>query len=218
MAESTVRKCAHCKGEIHIERYNVHDVLLFKKYYYHHECFKEYVQKKLAGKNPHKMWKEALNNISDYENNAKEELEFWFTRDDIYNHLLDNYDIVEVPRSVFVKLDAVITGTYGRKSKPIDYADFVACWRDGQTTLNKINRDNKRLGKTIEGVNRINYDLAVVLKKFPQWRKKQEKLKAERIEVERAQRETVRINYDNMIRTEVKHEGLDDISALLDEF
>ena len=218
MAESTVRKCAHCKGEIHIDRHNVHDVLMFKKYYYHNKCFEEYVQKKLSGKHPHKMWEEVLDNISDYESDAREAIEFWFNRDDIYNHLLDNYDIVEVPGTVFTRLDSVITGTYGRKSKPIDYADFVACWRDGHTTLNKINRNNKIAGKNITGVARINYDLAVVLKHFPQWRKKQEKLKAERIEAERAQREAVRINYDSMQRTEIKHEGLDDISALLDEF
>lgn len=218
MADSIVRKCEHCKGKIHIERDNVHDVLLFKKYYYHSKCFEERVQKRLAGKNPHQMWKDAMDHVSEYENDAKEAIEFWFNRDDIYNHLLDNYDIVEVPGTVFTRLDAVITGTYGRKSKPIDYADFVACWRDGQTTLNKINRNNRIAGKNIEGVHRINYDLAVVLKHFPQWRKKQEKLKAERIEAEKAQREAVRINYDKMIRTEIKHEGLDDISALLDEF
>ena len=60
------------------------------------------------------------------------------------------------------------------------------------------------------------------IQKWKEWcliqRKKQEKLKAERIEAERAQREAVRINYDNMVRTEIKQEGLDDISALLDEF
>ena len=218
MADFTVRKCAHCKGEIHIERDNVHDVLMFKKYYYHNKCFEDYVQQKLSGKSVRKMWKEALDHVVEYENDAKEAIEFWFNRDDIYNHLLSNYDIVEVPGSVFTRLDAVITGTYGRKSNPIDYADFVACWKDGQNTLNKINRNNKIAGKNIEGVHRINYDLAVVLKNFPRWRKKQEKLKAERVEAEIAQREAVRINYDNMQRTEIKHEGLDDISALLDEF
>lgn len=218
MAESTVRKCAHCKGEIHIERDNVHDVLLFKNYYYHNKCFEERVQQRLSGKKPHQMWKDAMDHVSEYENDAREAIEFWFNRDDIYNHLLDNYDIVEVPGTVFTRLDAVITGTYGRKSKPIDYADFVACWRDGQKTLNKINRNNKIAGKNITGVARINYDLAVVLRNFPQWRQRQEKLKAERIEAERAQREAVHINYDNMQRTEIKHEGLDDISALLDEF
>lgn len=218
MAESTVRKCDHCKESIYIDRNNVRDVLMFKDKYYHNQCFKERVQQRLAGKQPHKMWKDALDHISEYENDAREALEFWFNRDDIYNHLLNNYDIIEVPGTVFTRLDAVINGTYGRKSKPIDYADFVACWRDGQTTLNRINRKNKIAGKNIEGVARINYDLAVVLKHFPQWRKKQEKLKAERIEAERAQREAVHINYDSMQRTEIKHEGLDDISALLDEF
>lgn len=218
MANSTVRKCEHCKDSILIDRNNVHDVILFKNKYYHKKCFKERVEQRLTSKNPHKMWKDALSHVSEYENDAREAIEFWFNRDDIYNHLLDNYDIVEVPGTVFTRLDAVITGTYGRKSKPIDYADFVACWRDGQTTLNRINRNNRVNGKNIDGVHRINYDLAVVLKKFPQWRKHQEKLKAERIEAERAQREAVRINYDSMIRTEIKHEGLDDISDLLDEF
>ena len=218
MAESTVRKCDHCKDSILIDRNNIHDVVLFNNKYYHCKCFEERVQQRLSKKKPHPMWIDALSHVYEYKADAEEAIEFWFKRDDIYNHLLDNYDIVEVPSSVFTRLDAVITGTYGRKSKPIDYEDFVACWRDGQTTLNRIYRKNKIAGKNIEGVARINYDLAVVLKHFPQWRKKQEKLKAERIEAERAQREAVRINYNSMIRTEIKQEGLDDISDLLDEF
>lgn len=218
MADSTVRKCEHCKGSILIDRNNVHDVILFKNKYYHDKCFKDRVQQRLSKKSHHKMWDDALNHISEYAADAKEAIAFWFTRDDIYDHLLNNYDIVSVPDSVFARLDAVITGTYGRKSKPIDYEEFVSCWRDGQTTLNRINRDNRMAGKNIDGVHRVNYDLAVVLKKFPIWKKKQEKLKAERIEAEKAQREAVRINYNKMIRTEIKHEGLDDISDLLDEF
>lgn len=218
MAESIVRKCDHCKNSILIDRNNVHDVVLFRNKYYHSKCFEERVRQRLSSKKPHQMWVDALSRIKEYESDAVEAVEFWFNRDDIYNHLLDNYDIVEVPGTVFTRLDAVITGTYGRKSKPIDYADFVACWRDGQASLDRINRNNKVAGKNIEGVARINYDLAVVLKKFPQWRKYQEKLKAERIEAERTQREAVCINYDSMIRTDIKHEGLDDISALLDEF
>lgn len=218
MADSTVRKCDHCKESIYIDRNNVHDVLMFKDKYYHNRCFKERVQQRLAGKQPHKMWKDALDHISEYENDAKEAIEFWFTRDDIYNHILEHYDVIKVESPIFTRIDAVITGTYGRKSKPIDYADFVECWRYGQSKLDNIARQNRAAGKNITGTARVNYDLAVVVKKFPQWKKWQEKLKAERIEAERAQREAVRINYDKMIRTEIKHEGLDDISALLDEF
>lgn len=218
MAEFTVRKCDHCKESIHIDRNNVRDVLMFKDKYYHNQCFKERVQQRLAGKQPHKMWKDALDHIHEYENDAKEAIEFWFTRDDIYNHILEHYDVIKVESPIFTRIDAVITGTYGRKSKPIDYADFVECWRYGQSKLDNIARQNKAAGKNIVGAARVNYDLAVVVKKFPQWKKWQEKLKAERIEIERAQREAVRINYDAMQRTEIKHEGLDDISALLDEF
>ena len=218
MADSIVRKCEHCKGSILIDRNNVHDVILFKNKYYHSKCFKERVEQRLAGKNPHKMWNDALSHINEYENDAKEAIEFWFNRDDIYNHILGHYDVIKVESPIFTRIDAVITGTYGRKSKPIDYADFVECWRYGQPKLDEIARKNRAAGKNITGEARVNYDVAVVVKKFPQWKKWQEKLKAERIEVERAQREAVRINYDKMIRTEIKHEGLDDISALLDEF
>lgn len=218
MADSTVRKCEHCKESIHIDRNNVHDVLIFKDKYYHIQCFKDRVKQRLAGKQPHKMWKDALDHISEYENDAREAIEFWFTRDDIYNHILDHYDVIKVESPIFTRIDAVITGTYGRKSKPIDYADFVECWRYGQSKLDKIARQNRAAGKNITGTARVNYDLAVVVKKFPQWKKWQEKLKAERIETERAQREAVRINYNSMVRTEIKQEGLDDISDLLDEF
>lgn len=218
MAESIVRVCRHCGKEIYIERGNVHDILKFEERYFHNECFKAYVQKKLSGKRPHPKWKNELNNVSEYENDAKEAVEFWFIRDDIYRHILEHYDVVKVTSPIFTRIDAVITGTYGRKSKPIDYADFVECWRYGQKKLDNIARKNKAAGKNITGEARVNYDLAVVVKKFPQWKRWQEKLKAERIEAERAQREAVHINYDNMQRTEIKHEGLDDISALLDEF
>ena len=218
MTNSITRKCDYCKGSIHIDRDNVHDVLMYKNKYYHCQCFEAYVKQKLSGKQVRQMWKDALNHIDEFENDAKRAIEFWFTRDDIYRHLLENYDVTVVDSPVFSRLDAVITGTYGRRSNPVDYADFVACWREGQKTLNNIARNNKIAGKNITGQARINYDLAIVLRKFPQWKKRQEKLKAERIEAERAQKEAVRVNYNNMQRTEVKQEGLDDISDLLDEF
>lgn len=218
MTESIPRVCKHCGETIHIERGNVHDVLKFEERYFHTKCFEAYVQNKLSGPRPRARWKNELNNIKKYENDAKEAVEFWFVRDDIYRHLLEHYDVTTVESPVFSRLDAVITGTYGRRSKPIDYAEFVQCWREGQKTLDNIARNNKIAGKNITGQARINYDLAIVLKKFPQWKKWQEKLKAERIEAERAKKEAVRINLDDVYVAEVKQEGLDDISALLDEF
>ena len=83
--------------------------------------------------------------------------------------------------------------------------------------INKYNKKERSIKIGIDYKD-INYDLAVVLKHFPQWRKKQEKLKAERIEAERAKREAVRIDYDNMYRREVKPDGIGDLSSILDEF
>jgi hypothetical protein len=218
MAESIVRACKHCGKAICIERGNVHGILKFEDRYFHNDCFIAYVQKKLSGKKPRARWKEELNNISEYENDAREAVEFWFTRDDIYRHILEHYDVVKVESPIFSRIDAVITGTYGRRSKPIDYVDFVECWRYGQSKLDEIARKNRAAGKNITGEARVNYDLAVVVKKFPQWKKWQEKLKAERIETERAKKEAIHIDYDNMYRKEVKPDGIGDLSSILDEF
>ena len=62
---------------------------------------------------------------------------------------------------------------------------------------------------------RIPYDLAILVRKIPNYlayKAKQDALQAE------VKMPAPRINYDNMQRTEIKHEGLDDISDLLDEF
>lgn len=217
MTNSVERKCAHCKKAIYIDRNNIHDVLLFKDRYYHNQCFILTVQQKLAGKRVLQVWKDALSQMDTFENDAKRTLEYWFNRDDLYNHLLEHYDVVTVPSSVFTRIDAVIEGEYGKKSKPIDYADFVACWRYGQKKLDKIAMEKRKSGKEIVGLARINYDLAVVVRNFPQWKKKQEKYRAEKEEMERAKREAAHINYNNIQKTEIKHEGLDDISDLLDE-
>jgi hypothetical protein len=218
MANFTERKCNHCKKAIHIDRNDIRDVLMFKNKYYHNACFVLHVQQKLAGKRVLQFWKDALSQIDEFERDAKKTLEYCFNRDDLYDHLLNHYDVVSIPSSVFTRIDAVLDGEYGIKSKPIDYADFVSCWKFGQKRLDKIAADKRKSGHGINGVDRINYDLAIVVRKFPQWKKKQEMLRAEREDLERAQKEAIRINYNSMQRTEIKHEGLDDISALLDEF
>jgi hypothetical protein len=64
---------------------------------------------------------------------------------------------------------------------------------------------------------RLVYDLAILVNKVPNYLAHEAKIKALQ---EEAKKETKinHINYDSMQRTEIKHEGLDDISALLDEF
>lgn len=219
MTQKITRKCAHCKSAIDIDRTNIHGTLLFKNKYYHTNCFIEMVKQKESGKRCAPCWKGVLNNIKEFENDANAALTYWFNRDDLYNHLLDNYDVASVSNAVFTRMCSMIDGTYGRKSKPIKLDEFVACWRDSQKELDKIALNNRKKGNEIFGEPRIHYDFAIIMRTFPKWKKEQEKRKAEIMEQKRNQTEKININYDSMQRTETKQqEGLGDISALLDDW
>ena len=64
---------------------------------------------------------------------------------------------------------------------------------------------------------RLLYDLSILVSKVPNYLAHKAKMEALQVEVKK-ETKLNHINYDSMQRTEIKHEGLDDISALLDEF
>ena len=93
-------------------------------------------------------------------------------------------------------------------------------WRWGQRNLDSINRKNKISKKGPKtDAERINYDLSIVLNHIEDYKKYKAKLEAEEAERRAREKERVKINYNKIPSiTDIKSEGLDDISALLDDF
>lgn len=165
------RKCAKCKKEIEIDRDNICEVVLFNKLYYHEACFKELAHQKISNRRSSPMWKEALDDeLKQIKKDAINVLNYCIGRDDLCEHILSSYNVCAISSYIQMTIDSVVKGNYKGKSKPIAYRDLAQCWIDGQNTLNNIFIKNKQLGKDMTGDQRIIYDLAIVVNRFPKWK------------------------------------------------
>jgi hypothetical protein len=211
------RKCAKCKGVIEINVDDIRGIVYFDKKFYHKDCFIETATKKAANKRSSLSWQEALNDgLRQISKDAKYNIDYCYGRDLLFEHLLHNYDICAISSYANMLISNVVSGKYKGKSKPILYRDFAECWIGVQSDLDNIYANNQRLGKNMTGDQRIVYDIAVVVRTYPEWKRKQEhkKKKAENRNV--AEQHKINIDYAK-IKTNEKNSGLGDISDLLDE-
>ena len=180
--EKTItRKCACCKGVIEIDVNDIRDVVYYDKKFYHKECFIEAATKKAANKRSSLGWKNALDDdLRQVTKDAIYNINYCYGRDLLFEHLLKNYDVYSISSYANMLISDVVNGKYKGKSRPIPYIDFAHCWIEGQRTLDKINAENKQLGKKMNGDQRIIYDLAVVVNKFPKWKSAKLRLENER--------------------------------------
>ena len=217
------RKCNACKEAIEINRKNVQGVVYYKKLYYHTTCFCELAERKSYLKNGKPTeWKDALDHIEDFEKDAANAVGVNGTKakrntDDLNDYLLEQYNVTALPGNFWMAVTNLQKGIYrGKRCKKISIETLLEAWKWGQNELNKINRYNKASHKGPTDDNqRIAYDFAIVVRKLPNFLAHKAKQDALREEVNA---KNTHINYDNIQRTETQCDGLDDISALLDEF
>lgn len=183
MAATITRKCAKCKGVIEIDVDDIRGIVYFDKKFYHKDCFIETATKKAANKRSSLSWQEALNDgLRQISKDAKYNIDYCYGRDLLFEHLLHNYDICAISSYANMLISNVVSGKYKGKSKPILYRELAECWIDGQSKLNKIYINNKQLGKDMNGDQRLIYDLAIVVNRFPKW--KNAKIKSEKAKQE----------------------------------
>jgi hypothetical protein len=220
MSDIILRKCGGCSDTIEINRNNIVDVLYYKNKYYHSKCFCEIAEKRSKAKRSTALeWKSALDSLLDIKADTNKMLKSAWVKDDLNEWLLNNYNVTAVPSRFWQMIADLERGIYkGKKCRPISMEIIFGAWMWGQNKLNKINRINIMGHKGPKNDEaRLAYDLAILVNKVPNYLAHKAKLE---VLQEEAKKETKinHINYDNMQRTEVKHEGLDDISDLLDEF
>lgn len=224
------RKCTECKKKIEITYGDIKDVIYYKRLYYHTSCFCKMAEKKAQSKRGKPAeWKEVLDNFDDIERytktvvmsnwpkDKKDKPRVKMETDELNDYLLSHYQVEAVDnRNFWRSVRELANGRYkGRKCKKVSLDDLLCAWKWGQRKLDEISKYNKAHHKGPSDDNeRIPYDFAILVKKMPNYfshKAKQEALMAE------AKIEITHINYDSMVRTEVKHEGLDDISDLLND-
>lgn len=141
------------------------------------------------------------------------------TRLQFTDWLYAQYDISFLPKYFFINLDKVYKGTYKNLNKPVPVEDLWDMWQKKMPYLRKVYDKNKRCGKEIEGVARINYDLAIILSRYDSYLKWKEEQKLSQIQLNQNE---VHIDYNNIKVKVVKNTSNQDdsnidIDSILDE-
>lgn len=219
MPDILLRKCQACPQPIEIDMSNINNVVFYKTGYYHKTCFCELAKQKANSKRGKPAdWQYALDNVSGLELVAINRLQYPFIKDSFNEYLLQNYNVVAVPDRLWETVGTLEKGMYkNKKCKPISIKILFEAWQWGQHKLNKINNNNRMNHKgPTNDEERILYDLAILVRKIPNYLAHKAKMDA--LKAEAKTEAASRINYNNVQSAEVKPEGLDDISAMLDEF
>lgn len=136
------------------------------------------------------------------------------------------YDVNYLPSYIFVNLQKVYQGTYKNLKVPIPVEDLSEMWEQKINKFKQQAKYQESMGKTMPVVNRISYDLAILISKYDDYcayKKRKAEMKSE-LEQTQANRET-QVQYDNFAGTQTLEQKKEiqetnenlDIEKLLDE-
>ena len=117
-------------------------------------------------------------------------------------------------------MDSVYKGTYKNLNKPVPPEDLLDMWRQKKNYLEKVSEQNRKKGTEIDGINRVNYDLAILLSKYDSYLKWKEQQKIAVAEIEEQKKRSIeKIEFKDVVRPQraTKNTESVDINSMLDE-
>lgn len=126
------------------------------------------------------------------------------------------YNVTFLPKYFFINLDKIYKGEYKNLKEPVPVEDLFDMWQKKMDYLNKTYIYNKEHGKEMQGVQRINYDLAILLSKYDSYKRWKEKQKAIQKQEQEFKKQQVFVNIAK-IQVRPKISDSDDISSIIDE-
>ena len=181
-------KCAYCdpsvkRGETPIKTIDTDNHLYIKdknKKYYHQECFESYLRTKK------KLNEDEIKLLIDerIEQQEKEMLELQ-EKDAFLTWVMNFYDGT-LPSYFLKKLQSVRDGTFEGLNEAINYSTLLDIYQYMANYLNK-NAMKKQINKTTQ---RMNYDLAVVIGNYGDYKRFKAKQHANQVTKETVTRQT----------------------------
>lgn len=213
MPRTDTRKCTKCKKTIEFDLDNISGIVRYNNFFYHSDCFVEYCQGR-AAESSSPVWQRYIDDMSKFENAAKEKINYKKNKDDFNCYLLNHYDVAAVPDRFWTVIAELENGKYkNKKCNPVPIKTLFDAWKWGQVKLDGVNRRNKASNNGPKNdVERIPYDLAILVKHIPDYIKYKAKCDAEEAERIAKEKEKIKIDYSKINSCIVKAEGLDDIS------
>ena len=169
------KKCRICKQFIDIQG---EDYLVQSKGFYHIMCWAEekYATQKKNVKTLEAFITSATQKGIESRAKVQEKLREEATKKQLIDFISTTYNIIDFPTYFYIKINEVITGTRKGLMRPIPVEDLFDMWKRSMPKLEKINAQNLAVGKNIQGLNRIYYDIGVLVGEYDsylKWKQKQ---------------------------------------------
>lgn len=164
-----VRKCSICKKEIDRENQRM---LKQSGGYSHYDC---YVSKRKMVANPNIT--KIMQSANEFEQKAIEYEMGLMEKDDLFQYLMEQYNVTILPQYFFVRMNAYFKGEAQGMSRGIPPVDLLDMWKRQQSYLDRIHHQNETHGKPFtDAMHMINFDLKVLINKYDsylKWKKKE---------------------------------------------
>ena len=214
------RKCSICKEPIYINDTNEDFFITLKNETKSYTHTNGYIEKQTTKKRSPKTVEECQEYIEQSRQSTKAIEKKKSTKNELYEFLFDMYDISYFPQYFYIKMDSVYKGTMKNLNKPVPPEDLLDMWKQKRNYLDKVAEQNRKKGNEISGVNRVNYDLAILLSKYDSYLKWKEQQKIAIAELDESKKRSIeKIEYTDVARP--KRVGTSnnkvDINSMLDE-
>ena len=211
------RKCSICKELIDLKDTNEDFFITPNNKVNHTHC---YINEQTTRKRKQKTIEECQAYIDECRQADREIEKKTNIKTELYEFLFDMYDISYFPKYFYIKMDSVYKGTMKSLSKPVPPEDLLDMWRQKRNYLDKVAEQNRKKGNEISGVNRVNYDLAILLSKYDSYLKWKEQQKIAIAELDESKKKSIeKIEYTDVARPKrvSNTDNKVDINSMLDE-
>ena len=230
MGRKTTRKCSICRNEFDTKKTEyIKDKTFMELDCYINKQLKkgidiETINKKIEILKESMRIEEELKKQKEIERESKKllakqnEIDRNKNKEDFLQYIREEYDISNFSKMFYIKVAEINNGTYKGMNEGISYEDLLFMFKRKQQYLNKINERNKSIGKSIKGISRVNYDLAVIIgmyDEYKEWKRKKSILQSNEEVKKEESNNTIKIDY-NAINS-IKSNDEDDILDILND-
>ena len=221
-SKQTILKCKYkkcnCNNEILLDNNSINNIVRYGNAYYHSECFISWCNEGIGRHKNNQKYKDMLSNIDAYKEDAYKHLVNRIENDELYNFIMDKYDVKTLDTYVYIKLTRIFNGTLeGIREGGIPKEHFFDMWKRKSHQLDKIHQQNIVKGKNMTPTQTIMYDISVLINKYDSYLKWLEKEKIIQAEANYNNKSTQLLTREIRSRRENNIVEKDDISKLVND-
>ena len=211
------KKC-NCNNEILLDNNSINSIVRYGNAYYHSECFISWCKEGISHFKKNQKYKDALSNIELYKEEAYKRLANRIENDELYDFIMDKYDVKTLDTYVYIKLTRIFNGTLeGIREGGIPKEHFFDMWKRKSHQLDKIHQKNIVKGKNMTPTQTIMYDISVLINKYDSYLKWLEREKIIQAEAGYNNQSTPLLTREIRSKRENNIVGKDDISMLVND-